>query len=112
MISRQTSEMAANFIRTLEKSGTVDKGESREFTALCRKIEQEKTRGEERQPVEIKLISKRKAAEILSVSVKTVDRLSASGALQKRMVGGSVRFLIADVYTLAGIRTTGTSTGA
>ena len=106
MLNGQTQVMVSNFIRTLEKSGTVDKGESREFVTLCRKIEQDKARGEEKQAVEIKLISKKKAAEILSISVKTVDRLSISGALQKRMVGGSVRFLLADVFALAGIKTT------
>lgn len=110
MLNGQTQVMVSNFIRTLEKSGTVDKGESKEFQSICRESEINKSRKESSQPVEIKLVSKKKAAEILSVSVKTVDRLSISGALQKRMVGGSVRFLISDVYTLAGIRTTGATT--
>jgi len=104
MLDTQTRSMISNFILTLEKTGTLKKGETREFQILCKGAELNRANKGESQFGETKLVSKRKAAEILSVSVRTIDRMSNSGGLQKRMIGGSVRFLLSDIFLLAGIR--------
>lgn len=49
-----------------------------------------------------RLISKREAAEIMGVSVRTVEREVAAGKLAISRVRGCVRFRLSDVFLLAG----------
>ena len=44
-----------------------------------------------------RLITKAEAAKLLSVSTRTVDRLSSKNLIEKLHVGGSVRFRLSDV---------------
>jgi excisionase family DNA binding protein len=47
-----------------------------------------------------KLITKKEASQILSTSVRTVERIVASGKLVKIKLRGSVKFRLADVLKL------------
>jgi excisionase family DNA binding protein len=47
-----------------------------------------------------KLVSKREVAERLSLSLRSVDRLTAKGALRRVRVLGSVRFRLSDVLAI------------
>jgi len=47
-----------------------------------------------------RLLSKRSAAEILGVSIRTVERLCSTGRLSKVMVLGAVRLKLSQVESL------------
>jgi excisionase family DNA binding protein len=49
-----------------------------------------------------RLISKREAAEIMGVSVRTIEREVSAGKLLQSRVRGCVRFRLSDVFLLAG----------
>lgn len=49
-----------------------------------------------------KLVSKKEAAEILGVSVRSVERMVASGQLEKVYVRGCVRIRLRDIQSLVG----------
>jgi excisionase family DNA binding protein len=49
-----------------------------------------------------RLISKREAAEIMGVSVRTIEREVAAGKLPRSRVRGCVRFRLSDVFRIAG----------
>jgi DNA binding domain, excisionase family len=53
-------------------------------------------------PESDRLISKREAAEIMGVSVRTIEREVAAGKLAISRLRGCVRFRISDVFRLAG----------
>ena len=48
-------------------------------------------------PVQDKLITKKMAAQRLSVSTRTIDRMAAEGLLEKLFVGSSPRFRNSDI---------------
>jgi len=50
-----------------------------------------------------RLISKREAAGILGVSVRTVEKLISDGKLHAQKVGGCVRLRLSQVLQFAGI---------
>lgn len=52
--------------------------------------------------VKAKLVSKKEAAEILGVSVRSVERMVASGQLEKVYVRGCVRIRLRDIQSLVG----------
>ena len=47
-----------------------------------------------------KLLSKREVAEILSISVRSVERLVARGIIRKIKIGGSIRFRQCEIEKL------------
>jgi excisionase family DNA binding protein len=47
-----------------------------------------------------KLVSKREVAQRLSVSLRSVDRLTAKGALRRVKVLGAVRFRLTEVLAI------------
>ena len=47
-----------------------------------------------------RLITKGEAAKLLSLSKRTVDRMSANNLIVKLHVGGSVRFRLSDVLEI------------
>lgn len=49
--------------------------------------------------LEKRLVTRHEAADLLGVSLPTIDRLAASGALPKRKAGTAVRFYEDDLYT-------------
>ncbi len=51
----------------------------------------------------LRLVSKREAAAILGVSVRTIEREVSAGRLTKHKVRGSVRFVLGDVMRLGGL---------
>ena len=48
----------------------------------------------------LEFISKREAAKVLGVSVRTIERYVAEGKLNKRLLGGRVRLLRLEVESL------------
>ena len=48
-------------------------------------------------PVQDKLITKKMAAQRLSVSTRTIDRMAAEGLLEKVFVGSAPRFRNSDI---------------
>ena len=48
-------------------------------------------------PVQDKLITKKMAAQRLSVSTRTIDRMAAEGSLEKVFVGSAPRFRNSDI---------------
>ena len=52
---------------------------------------------------QLRLIDKRQAADLLSTSVRTIEREASAGRLQKHKIRGCVRFALADVLRLGGI---------
>jgi excisionase family DNA binding protein len=50
------------------------------------------------------LVNKRAAAEALSISVRSVERLIAEGKLPAARVGGSVRIPVAALRSIAGVK--------
>lgn len=51
-----------------------------------------------------RLISKREAAGVLGVSIRTVERAISSGAISCRKIRGCVRLLLSEVLLMAGIQ--------
>ena len=49
-----------------------------------------------------RLLKKSEVAEILSTSLRTVERLVSSGKLKPRKIRGCVRFLLSDVLAMMG----------
>jgi len=47
-----------------------------------------------------RLISKKEATQILSISMRTLERIIASGELVKKKIRGSVRLRLLDVMKL------------
>ena len=48
------------------------------------------------------LLSKKEAAEELSISITTLDRLRKQGLIRSKKVGGSILFTITEIATFIG----------
>jgi|GEM_PF-6789512 len=59
-----------------------------------------KTDIQPQQILEERLLTKKHAAEKLSISTRTLDRMVANGGIQKIFVGGSVRFRLSYISAI------------